>query len=165
MNSIFLLKIIKRKRKKKLLRKSLILASLLFLSNPAFADPITQQFKDPAFNGYGWSSHVMAIDAQERAHKQANEDAIAAEKAQAAQAAASTPLAKFVSLFTSQVYAQLSTQLSNNLFAEGSAKAGSFVLDGNTISYVKSNTDVTLTVVDKAGNQTVVTVPIATFAF
>lgn len=147
-----------------MLRKNLI-ASLLLLSSPAYADPIVQQFKDPAFSGYGWASHVMAIDAQEKARKQANQDAIAAEKAQAAQAAASTPLAKFVALFTSQVYAQLSTQLSNNLFAEGSAKAGSFVLDGNTISYVKSNTDVTLTVIDKTGNQTVVTVPIATFAF
>lgn len=148
-----------------MLRKSLT-ASLLLLSSPALADPITQQFKDPAFSGYGWSTHVMSIDAQERAHKQANADAIAAEKAAAAQAAASTPLAKFVSLFTSQVYAQLATQLSNNLFAEGgSAKAGNFLLDGNTISYVKTGTDVTLTVVDKAGNQTIVTVPIATFAF
>lgn len=164
MNLSFLLKT-KRKRKKTMPRKSLIASLLLLLSSPAYADPIVQQFKDPAFSGYGWSSHVMAIDAQERARRQANEDAIASEKALAAQEAASTPLAKFVALFTSQVYAQLSTQLSNNLFAEGSAKAGSFVLDGNTISYVKSNTDVTLTVVDKAGNQTVVTVPIATFAF
>ena len=148
-----------------MLRKSLI-ASLLLVSSPALADPLVQQFKDPAFNGYGWSSHAMAIDALERSHKQANDDAIASEKAAAAQAAASTPLAKFVSLFTSQVYAQLATQLSNNLFAEGgSAKAGNFLLDGNTISYVKSGTDVTLTVIDKAGNQTIVTVPIATFAF
>ena len=146
-------------------RKSLILP-LLLLSSPAYADPIVQQFKDPAFSGYGWSTHVMAIDAQERAHKQANADAIAAEKAATAQAAANTPLAKFVALFTSQVYAQLATQLSNNLFAEGgTSRAGNFVLDGNTISYIKTGTDVKLTVVDKAGNQTVVTVPIATFAF
>jgi len=68
-------------------------------------------------------------------------------------------------LFTSQVYAQLATQLSNNLFAEGSAQQGTFNLDGNTISYIKTGTEVTLTVVDKAGNTTVVTVPIATFAF
>lgn len=139
---------------------------IVSLSSPAFADPLTQQFKDPSFSGYGWSTHVMALDAQERAHKQANADAISAEKAAAAQAASNTPLAKFVALFTSQVYAQLATQLSNNLFAEGgTSRAGNFVLDGNTISYIKTGTDVKLTVVDKAGNQTVVTVPIATFAF
>ena len=148
------------------LKKSLIASSLLILSNPAHADPIVQQFKDPAFSGYGWTAHVMAIDAQERAHDQANKDAIAAEKTAAAQAASNTPLAKFVSLFTSQVYAQLATQLSNNLFAEGgTSNTGNFILDGNTISYIKTGTDVRLTVVDKAGNQTVVTVPIATFAF
>ena len=139
---------------------------LLLVSSPAFADPIVQQFKDPAFSGYGWSSHVMSIDSQERSHKQANADAIAAEKAAAAQAASNTPLAKFINLFTSQVYAQLATQLSNNLFAEGgTANAGTFNLDGNSISYIKTGTNVQLTVIDKSGNQTVVTVPIATFAF
>lgn len=146
--------------------KRLLTPILLLLSSPALADPIVQTFKDPAFSGYGWSSHVMAIEAQEKARKQANIDAINADKAAAAQAAANTPLAKFVSLFTSQVYAQLATQLSNNLFAEGgSSRAGNFVLDGNTISYVKTGSDVQLTVVDKVGNQTVISVPIATFAF
>jgi hypothetical protein len=70
-----------------------------------------------------------------------------------------------MALFTSQVYAQLATQLSNNLFAEGSSNQGMFNLDGNTISYIKTGTSVTLTVVDANGNTTVVTVPIATFAF
>lgn len=146
------------------MRKSLLLLALA-LSSPAKADPIVQQFKSPSFNGYGWSSHVQSIDAQERSREQAIKDAEAAKAALAKAEAANTPLAKFMALFTSQVYAQLATQLSNNLFAEGSAQQGTFNLDGNTISYVKSGTAVTLTVVDKAGNTTVVTVPIATFAF
>lgn len=145
--------------------KTLSLATVL-LSSSAYADPIVQSFKSPSFSGYGWSQHVQSVRSMEEAAKQANENAIAAEKAAAAAAAANTPLAKFISLFTSQVYAQLATQLSNNLFAEGgTSHAGNFVLDGNTISYVKNSGNVTLTVVDKAGNTTVVTVPIATFAF
>lgn len=146
------------------MRKSLLLLPLL-LSSPAKADPITQSFKSPSFNGYGWSSHVQSIDSQERSRKQAIEDAAAAKAALAKAEAANTPLAKFMALFTSQVYAQLATQLSNNLFAEGSATTGMFNLDGNAISYVKTGTEVTLTVVDANGNTTVVTVPIATFAF
>jgi len=142
------------------------LLSLFCLATPAKADPIVQQFKDPAFSGYGWSTHALQVEAAQEAHKQSNDNALAAERSAAAAAAANTPLAKFVALFTSQVYAQLATQLSNNLFAGGSTeKAGTFVLDGNTISYVKNDVNVTLTVVDKTGNQTVVTVPIATFAF
>ena len=146
------------------MRKSLLLL-LLLISSPAKADPIVQKFKSPSFNGYGWSSHVQSIDSQERSREQAIRDAEAAKAALAKAEASNTPLAKFMALFTSQVYAQLATQLSNNLFAEGSAQQGMFNLDGNTISYVKTGTSVTLTVVDKAGNTTVVTVPIATFAF
>jgi hypothetical protein len=145
--------------------KKILLLLAILVSSQAKADPIVQQFKSPSFNGYGWSSHVQSIDAQERSREQAIKDAEAA-KAQLAKAeAANTPLAKFMALFTSQVYAQLATQLSNNLFAEGSAQQGTFNLDGNVISYVKTGTAVTLTVVDKFGNTTVVTVPIATFAF
>ena len=146
------------------MKKSLLLLALI-LSNPAKADPLVQQFKSPSFNGSGWSQHVQAIDAQERSREQAIKDAEAAKAALAKAEASNTPLAKFMALFTSQVYAQLATQLSNNLFAEGSAQQGMFNLDGNTISYVKTGTSVTLTVVDKFGNTTVVTVPIATFAF
>lgn len=142
-----------------------ILICSIFFSSPAAADPLVQQFKSPSFNGYGWSSHVQSIDAQERSREQAIKDAEAAKIALTKAEAANTPLAKFMALFTSQVYAQLATQLSNNLFAEGSAQQGIFTLDGNTISYVKTGTSVTLTVVDKAGNTTVVTVPIATFGF
>lgn len=147
------------------MKKTLFLLTALVLSSPAKADPLVQQFKSPSFNGYGWSQHVQSIDAQERSREQAIKDAEAARVALAKAEASNTPLAKFMALFTSQVYAQLATQLSNNLFAEGSAQQGMFNLDGNTISYVKTGTSVTLTVVDKFGNTTVVTVPIATFAF
>ncbi len=146
------------------MKKSLLLLALI-LSSPAKADPLVQQFKSPSFNGYGWSQHVQSIDAQERSREQAIKDAEAAKAALAKAEASNTPIAKFMALFTSQVYAQLATQLSNNLFAEGSAQQGMFNLNGNTISYVKTGTSVTLTVVDKFGNTTVVTVPIATFAF
>lgn len=148
-----------------MLKKSLIASSLLLVSNPAHAQ-LVQSFKDPAFSGYGWSSHVLSIEAQEKARDQSLKDSEAAKIALAKAEAANTPLAKFMALFTSQVYAQLATQLSNNLFAEGgNASAGTFNLDGNSVSYVKTGTEVKLTVVDKNGNTTVVTVPIATFAF
>lgn len=138
---------------------------LALLTSSAYATEITQGFKSPSFNGYNWSQHVQSIESTERARIQAVKDAEAAKAALARAEASNTPLAKFMALFTSQVYAQLATQLSNNLFAEGTAKAGTFSLDGNTISYVKTGTEVTLTVVDAKGNKTVVTVPIASFGF
>ena len=148
------------------MKKAILVSPLLLLSSEAFATDIYQQFKDPAFSGYGWSSHVMSIEAQERARAQSIVDAEKARIAAEEAAKQNTPLARFINLFTTQVYAQLATQLSTNLFSGTSASnSGQFVLDGNTISYIKSGTQVQLTVVDQAGNQTVVTVPIATFAF
>jgi len=83
-----------------------------------------------------------------------------------------------MSLFQSQVYAQLATQLSSNLFqnkcsaADGSAipgcvnpTTGNFRLDGNTVTWTKANDRVTLTVVDVKGTVTTVVVPIASFSF
>jgi hypothetical protein len=148
------------------MQKKVMILSLALLSSPSYATDLFQQFKNPAFSGFGWSSHVMSIEAQERGREQSIRDAerqrIALEEA----ARQNTPLARFINLFTSQVYAQLATQLSTNLFSGTSASnTGSFVLDGNTISYVKTGAEVILTVIDAAGNQTIVSVPIASFAF
>jgi len=148
--------------------KKIILLSLFAscLSSSAFASELVQQFKDPAFSSYGWSAHVMAIDSQEKSRKQAIVDAATAKISQAKAEAANTPLARFMALFSSQVYSQLATQLSNNLFAEsGNKGVGTFKLDGNVISYVKTTSNITLTVLDVSGAQTTITVPIAQFYF
>jgi hypothetical protein len=42
---------------------------------------------------------------------------------------------------------------------------GNFVLDGNTVTWAKTTTNVTLTVVDANGTKTTVVVPIASFSF
>jgi hypothetical protein len=139
---------------------------------------LVQQFKNPAFSGIGFSSHVLTIDSIEKSRRDAIE---ADKKAAIAKAEAdllNTPLNRFMGLFQSQVYAQLATQLSNNLFtnkcaaADGTAipgcvnpDTGNFVLDGNTVTWRKANDKVTLTVVDAKGNVTTVIVPIASFSF
>jgi hypothetical protein len=139
---------------------------------------LVQYFRDPTFSGNGWSTQVLTLQQMEKAQKeslQAQKDAQAsALKAESA----NTPMARFMNLFQSQVYAQLATQLSNNLFqnnckgADGAAvpgcvnpTTGNFVLDGNTVTWQKGTTSVTLTVVDSAGTKTTVVVPIASFAF
>lgn len=139
---------------------------------------LVQQFKNPAFSGIGYSSHVLTIDSIEKSRRDAIE---ADKKAAIAKAEAdllNTPLNRFMSLFQSQVYAQLATQLSNNLFtnrctaADGTAitgcvnpTTGNFLLDGNTVTWSKANDRVTLTVVDVKGTTTTVIVPIASFSF
>lgn len=139
---------------------------------------LVHQFKNPSFSGIGWSSHVLTIEQLEKSRRDSIDAQKKADIVAAEAAANNTPLARFMNLFSSQVYAQLATQLSNNLFqnrcaaADGSAipgcvnpSTGMFTLDGNTITWVKNTNNVTLTVVDAKGTTTVVTVPLASFGF
>ena len=153
------------------------LATLLSISISARAE-LVQQFKNPAFSGQGWSSHALTIDSIEKSRRDQIEADRKSAIAKAEAELLNTPLNRFISLFQSQVYAQIATQLSNNLFQnrcaapDGSAvpgcvnpTTGTFALDGNTITWRKENDKVTLTVVDAKGTVTVVTVPIASFGF
>jgi hypothetical protein len=158
--------------------KNTLIAAVAMLALTSAQAELVQQFKNPAFSGAGFSSHVLTVDSIEKSRR----DAIEADKkstiAKAEAELLNTPLNRFMSLFQSQVYAQLATQLSSNLFqnkcsaADGSAipgcvnpTTGNFVLDGNTVTWVKSNDKVTLTVVDAKGTRTTVVVPIASFSF
>lgn len=142
------------------------------------AAELVHQFRNPAFSGQGWSSHALTIESIEKSRR----DSIEADKKAAISKAETdllnTPLNRFMSLFQSQVYAQLATQLSNNLFQnrcaaeDGSAipgcvnpTTGNFNLDGNTVTWRKSEKEVALTVVDSAGSVTTISVPIASFGF
>jgi hypothetical protein len=159
------------------MKKYILAVGLALVSISAPAELI-QQFKSPSFNGQNWSSHVLTIDSIEKNRSDAIESQRKADAARALSDQQNTPLNRFVSLFQSQVYSQLSTQLSNNLFrdnckgADGAAipgcvnpTTGTFSLDGNTVTWNKSATSVTLTVVDGAGSVTRIVVPIASFAF
>ena len=158
-------------------RTLVIVSAMLLLTSQAQAE-LVQQFKNPAFSGQGWSNHVLTIDQIEKGRKDSIEAQKKADIAAAEAAANNTPMARFMNLFSSQVYAQLATQLSNNLFknncqgADGAAipgcvnpTTGVFTLDGNTVTWAKTTNAVTLTVVDAKGTRTVVTVPIASFGF
>ena len=67
--------------------------------------------------------------------------------------------------FESRVYAQLSTQLVNNLFGENPQSSGTVTIEGNTIQYTKSADQISMTVTDAMGNITQVQIPIGTLKF
>jgi hypothetical protein len=103
----------------------------------------------------------------------------ASDAAASAAAATNTPLAKFMALFTGQVYSQLATQLTNNLFKECTSSncgQGNFmVTDTQQIIWTKVGSNVTLNVFDgkivngsfvanTAPTQSI-TVPVSSFSF
>lgn len=141
-----------------------IIIVMMLVATTAGATELVHQFNSPAFNGMGYSSHVLTIEQLEATRRQKIKDDLAAAAAKEAAAAKQTNLAKFLVNVESRIYAQLSKQLSDSMFSGGS-DSGTFDFQGTNISWVKTSSDVTLTITESNGNRTEITVPIAGFAF
>jgi hypothetical protein len=126
---------------------------------------LVHQFNSPAFSGQGYSSHVLTIEQLEATRKKSIADAQKAAQEKAERDARNTNLAKFLVNVESRIYAQLSKQLADAMFADSSATSGTMDFQGTNISWVKTGTDVTLTIIEAGGNRTDITVPLASFAF
>ena len=140
-----------------------ILVILLITSN-AYAE-LTFQFKSPSFNGIGYSSHVQTIENTENSRREAIETARLQSAKDAAAASKNTNLQNFLNNFESRVYAQLSTQLVNNLFGENPQNSGIVTIEGNTIQYTKTADMISMTVTASDGTITQVEIPIGTLKF
>ena len=145
--------------------KTIIISVLASVSATCWSAELVHQFNSPAFSGIGWSSHVLTIEQLEATRTQKNNDQARAQQEKAERDAKNTNLAKFLVNVESRIYAQLSKQLADAMFAEGGATNGTLDFQGTTISWVKTGTDVTLTITEANGNRTDITVPIASFSF
>lgn len=139
---------------------------LLFLfCLPVYASPLTYEFNDPSFSGAGWSQHVLSLEQMEQTRKQKIKDDATAAASKAATDAKNTNLSKFLVNVESRIYAQLSKQMADAMFGESGGNSGTMDFQGTNINWVKSASDVTLTITEPNGNVTDITVPIASFGF
>jgi hypothetical protein len=145
--------------------KIIIITILAVFSATSWATELVHSFQSPAFiPGNGFSTHVLTIEQLEANRRKAIKDAEKAAVDQAARDAKNTNLAKFLVNVESRIYAQLSKQLADAMFSDG-ANSGEMDFQGTSISWIKTGTDVTLTITEAAGGVTTVTVPIGSFAF
>jgi len=146
---------------------AILMAMFLWLTNVEYinATDLTHQWKSPAFSGSGYSSHVLTIENQEDTRKKAIKEKKEAAEREALRDAANTNLSKFMKNVESRIYAQLSKQLVDSMFGEDSGQSGTVTFEGTTISYVKDAENVTLTILDANGSETVITVPVGDFTF
>ena len=156
---------------------------LLTAPGDVYGDELVHEFKSPSFSGVGSSSHYLTIENQQFSRKQAIADDIESALKSAERDAENTTLAKFMRNLESRIYAQLSKQLVEKLFETCSVEAiaaetcsettfGSFVLEGNTITYQKTICDsslwactqgdavIVMTIVSEDGTETQIVIPI-----
>ena len=140
-----------------------VLICLIFFSSPAAASEIVYQFKNPSFSGIGTGAHWLTVENQETTRKKAIQEKIEAELKAKALEEKNSILNRFLNNLQSRIYSQLAQQLTNNLFGEMGGEEGEFTLEGNSIKYKKTDTEIILTITDDAGNTTEIIVPTSGF--
>ena len=122
-------------------------------------------FKSPAFNGNGYSSHVLTIENLQHTRREAIERDMQAALEKAANDAKNTNIAKFMNNLESRIYAQISQNLATAMFAEGGSNSGTLNFEGNLINWTRNSTEISLQVTDYLGNATTVNIPLGSFQF
>ena len=131
-------------------------------------------FKNPAFSGNGYSSHVLSVDQLQEQRKQKKIDDEKSAKAAAERLEKNKTVNKFISNVESRIYANLSKQLVDNMFGTSCDSStttcptsGTANIEGAQIYWVKdTSTDIiTLTVTADDGTVTTITVPVGDFVF
>ncbi len=146
--------------------KKILIIAFVAISEISHAAPLPDYtFKSPAFNGNGYSSHVLTIENQERTRRDTIKKEIQAALDKAKNDANNTNVAKFLNNLESRIYAQISQNLATEMFAEGGATSGTLNFEGNIINWNRSGTEITLNVTDYLGSTTTVVIPLGQWQF
>ena len=133
------------------------LVGFLLFSNSIAASEMGWNFKSPAFHyGNGYSNHVLSVEQLQHNRRADKEDAQRAEAARIQRELENTTLNKFVKNVESRIYATLSKQMVDAMFAECStncATSGTTTIEDSTISWIRDTVsgEITLTIVNADG--------------
>lgn len=142
----------------------LTLALTFAIPNVAASD-LTWSFKSPAFHyGNGYSTHVLSVEQLQFNRRKEIADAQKAEAARLERELENTTLNKFIKNVESRIYAQLSKQMVDSMFADCGdtcANSGSADVEGNNISWIKDPVTgtITLTITGEDGTVTEIVIP------
>lgn len=155
----------------KALLKIVLIATFSYSSliTISISSELNHNFKNPAFSGQGYSSHVLSIEQLQHNREKENREKKEAEIAAAKREEANKTINKFLTNVESRIYANLSKQLVDNMFSTeaGAATSGTATVEGSTLYWIKDTTanTISITVTGADGTLTNLTVPIGSFAF
>jgi len=139
---------------------------LLFLPTLASAD-LVHNFKSPAFTGQGYSSHMLSLEQLTFNRKEDIEKEAKREQERIERELENTVLNKFIRNLESRIYATLSKQLVDNMFAAcgeedqpACSNTGTTEVEGSTITWTRDETTGSITlIVDGPDGYTEITIP------
>jgi hypothetical protein len=155
----------------KALLKTVLIATFSYgyLITISISSELNHNFKNPAFSGQGYSSHVLSIEQLQHNREKEIKEKKAADEAAAKREEANQTINKFLANIESRIYANLSKQLVDNMFSTeaGAPTSGTATIEGSTLYWNKdtvANT-ITVTITGADGKVTILTVPIGGFGF
>ena len=138
------------------------------LGHTVSASELNWGFKSPAFHhGNGYSSHVLSVEQLQHNRKQDIKDEQARVQRELERELENTTLNKFIKNVESRIYATLSKQMVDSMFADCDATtttcatSGTAEIEGSQITWAKDSTtgEITLTVIEEDGSTTTITIP------
>ena len=145
--------------------KPIITLIIILAAATASASEMNWGFKSPAFHyGNGYSTHVLTTEQLMHNRKEDRDRAAKAEADRLERELESSTLNKFVKNVESRIYATLSKQMVDSMFAECStecATTGTAEIEGSTITWTKDTTSgmISLEVVEADGTITRIEIP------
>ena len=143
----------------------LTIAAIALIIPGVAAGDLTWGFKNPAFHyGNGYSNHVLATEQLQFNRKQDRDKAAKAEADRLQRELENSTLSKFVKNVESRIYATLSKQMVDAMFADCSdscASTGTAEIEGSTITWIRDAATgmLTLEVVEADGSITRIEIP------
>jgi hypothetical protein len=134
------------------------------ISSNAHATEMTWGFKNPRFSGQGYSSHVLSTEQLQHNRKEDIKAKAEAEERRIERELENSTLNKFLKNVESRIYAQISKQMVDAMFADCSdscSNTGTAEIEGSTITWVKADGMITLTIVGEDGTITEISIPAA----
>lgn len=145
---------------KKVLTTVIILTAL-----PTLASELSWGFKSPAFHhGNGYSTHVLTTEQLRFNREKDKLKAIEAEEERIERELENSTLNKFLKNVESRIYATLSKQMVDAMFADCStncSNTGTAEIEGSTITWQKDplTGSITLKIEEEDGSLTEITIP------
>lgn len=126
------------------------------------ASELTWGFKNPSFSGQGYSSHVLSAEQLQFNRKQDIKNEAEAEARRIERELENSTLNKFLKNVESRIYAQISKQMVDAMFADCTdtcSNTGTAEIEGSTITWVKADGMITLTIISDDGTITEIAIP------
>ena len=156
---------------------SIVLYAVVWAFQRSDASDLVHEFHSPSFSGHGWSTHMLSIEQLQHNRKEDLIAKVEAEERKEERDEKNTTINKFIKNVESRIYANLSKQLVDNMFATPDPNCvedcpevsltGEAKIEGSILTWVKDPDlgTITLTIIGEDGTTTEMIVPVGDFGF